>query len=161
MSLKNKGDFLMHGVVLQIRVFRYSPDVSRETFLRNSGGRLNLRKEDTNGRFARISAGRKRRPAAGASPGLCEATRGLVMAEAVTMALADRIGRLDAHHLVESACQRALAEGAHLRDVLAREPAVMAQLTPETLDCLFAPESYLGMAERFVQRVLATSPAWP
>ncbi len=74
------------------------------------------------------------------------------------MALAGRIGRLEAHHLVESACRRALAEGAHLRNVLAREPAVTAQLTPETLDCLFAPESYLGMVERFVQRVLATRP---
>jgi len=86
------------------------------------------------------------------------ATRGLVMAEAVTMALADRIGRLEAHHLVESACRRALAEGAHLRDVLARDPAVAGQLTPGMLDRLFAPESYLGMAERFVQRVLATRP---
>ena len=84
-----------------------------------------------------------------------EATHGLVMAEAVAMALADRIGKREAHDLVESACRRALAEGAHLRDVLAREPAVTAQLTPEALDRLFAPESYLGMAERFVQRVLA------
>jgi len=40
MSLKSKGDFLVHGVVLQIRVFRpaarrkdsgHSGDVSRET----------------------------------------------------------------------------------------------------------------------------------
>src|SRR5882724_6442448 len=32
MSLKNKGDFLMHGVVLRNRVFRpRSPNVSRET----------------------------------------------------------------------------------------------------------------------------------
>ncbi|MGH6962329.1 MAG: 3-carboxy-cis,cis-muconate cycloisomerase, partial [Dongiaceae bacterium] len=84
-----------------------------------------------------------------------EATRGLVMAEAVTMALAARIGKHEAHRLVESACRHALAEGAHLRDVLAREPAVTAQLTPEALGRLFAPESYLGMAERFVQRVLA------
>jgi 3-carboxy-cis,cis-muconate cycloisomerase len=84
-----------------------------------------------------------------------EATRGLVMAEAVTMALADRIGKQAAHHLVESACRRALAEGAHLRDVLAREPAVTAQLTRETLVRLFAADSYLGMAERFVQRALA------
>jgi 3-carboxy-cis,cis-muconate cycloisomerase len=84
-----------------------------------------------------------------------DATRGLVMAEAVTMALAERIGKHEAHDLVESACRRALAEGAHLRDVLARDPTVMAQLTPAALDRLFAPESYLGMAERFVQRVLA------
>jgi len=35
MSLKNKGDFLMHGVVLQIRVFQGS-DVSRETVFTGS-----------------------------------------------------------------------------------------------------------------------------
>jgi len=35
MSLKNKDDFLMHGVVLQNRVFRpLRRDVSRETSLR-------------------------------------------------------------------------------------------------------------------------------
>ena len=84
-----------------------------------------------------------------------EVTRGLVMAEAVTMALAERIGKQEAHHLIEAACRRALAERGHLRDVLAREPSVAAQLTPKALDRLFAPESYLGMAERFVRRVLA------
>jgi hypothetical protein len=41
MSLKRKGDFLMHGVVLQSRVFRAAAretaaDVSRETFLRKT-----------------------------------------------------------------------------------------------------------------------------
>jgi hypothetical protein len=37
MSLKRKGDFLMHGVVLQNRMFRdRSRDVSRETFLRKT-----------------------------------------------------------------------------------------------------------------------------
>jgi 3-carboxy-cis,cis-muconate cycloisomerase len=84
-----------------------------------------------------------------------EATRGLIMAEAVTMALADRIGKHEAHKLVESACQRAVVERAHLRDVLARDSAVAVQLSAEMLDRLFAPEGYLGMAERFVQRVLA------
>jgi adenylosuccinate lyase len=39
--------------------------------------------------------------------------------------------------------------------VLARDSAVAAQLSAEMLDRLFAPEGYLGMAERFVQRVLA------
>jgi 3-carboxy-cis,cis-muconate cycloisomerase len=84
-----------------------------------------------------------------------DATDGLVMAEAIMMALGDRIGRLEAHHLVEAACGRAVAEGRHLRDVLAQDPAVTAHLSPEALDRLFAPDSYLGIAERFVQRVLA------
>jgi 3-carboxy-cis,cis-muconate cycloisomerase len=84
-----------------------------------------------------------------------ETTRGLIMAEAVMMALGDRIGRIEAHHLVEGACRRAVEEGSHLRDVLARNPAVTAHLSPDALDRLFAPDAYLGVAERFVQRVLA------
>jgi 3-carboxy-cis,cis-muconate cycloisomerase len=82
-------------------------------------------------------------------------TRGLVMAEAVTMALGDHIGRGEAHRLVEQACHRALAEGAHLRDVLARDPAVTAHLPPAALDQLFGPEHYLGAAQHFVRAILA------
>ena len=84
-----------------------------------------------------------------------DATRGLVMAEAVMMALAEKIGRLEAHDLVEAACHRAVAEGAHLKDVLAKDPAVAAELDAVQLARLFAPEAYLGVAESFVQRVLA------
>ena len=84
-----------------------------------------------------------------------DATRGLVMAEAVMMALAEKIGRLEAHDLVEAACHRAVAEGAHLKDVLAKDPAVAAELDAGQLARLFAPEAYLGAAEGFVQRVLA------
>ena len=84
-----------------------------------------------------------------------DATRGLVMAEAVMMALAEKIGRLEAHDLVEAACHRAVAEGAHLKDVLAKDPAVAAELDAGQLARLFAPEAYLGVAESFVQRVLA------
>ena len=53
-----------------------------------------------------------------------EATRGLVLAEAVTMALGGKIGRLPAHHLVEGACRRAAAEDRHLRDVLEADAEV-------------------------------------
>jgi hypothetical protein len=37
-SLENKGDFLIHRVVLHFSMFRHSADVSRETFLRKSPG---------------------------------------------------------------------------------------------------------------------------
>jgi 3-carboxy-cis,cis-muconate cycloisomerase len=84
-----------------------------------------------------------------------EATRGLIMAEAVMMALGDHIGRLEAHDLVEAACRCAVEQDRHLRDVLAQDSAVTAHLSPDALDRLFAPAAYLGVAERFVQRVLA------
>ena len=47
-----------------------------------------------------------------------DATHGLIMAEAVTFALAEKIGKSDAHHLVEAASKKAVAEKKHLRDVL-------------------------------------------
>lgn len=39
-------------------------------------------------------------------------TQGLVLAEAVSIVLAQRLGRDRAHHLLELCCQRAVAEGA-------------------------------------------------
>ena len=84
-----------------------------------------------------------------------DATNGLIMAEAVTMALGAKLGRLDAHHLVEAACRRAIAEQRHLRAVLADDATVMAELDGAALDRLFDPMNYLGVAESFVDRVLA------
>jgi 3-carboxy-cis,cis-muconate cycloisomerase len=84
-----------------------------------------------------------------------DATHGLVFAEAVTMALAEKIGRAQAHTVLETASRRALSGGLSLREVLAEDDAVRAQLGPETLDALFVPEAYLGMAQTFVQRALA------
>lgn len=84
-----------------------------------------------------------------------DATHGLMMAEAVTMALGARTGRLEAHTRVEAACRRAVAEGRHLRAVLAEDGEVMAQLATTDLDRLFDPVNYLGAAPQLVERVLA------
>jgi 3-carboxy-cis,cis-muconate cycloisomerase len=83
-------------------------------------------------------------------------THGLIMAEAVTLALGAKIGRMAAHQLVEKACHRALDSGRHLRQVLADEPAVAAELTPADLDRLLDPSSYLGESTAFIARVLQT-----
>ncbi len=45
-----------------------------------------------------------------------EATRGLIFAEAATMALAKDLGKQAAHELVETACNRVREENRHLRD---------------------------------------------
>jgi len=83
-----------------------------------------------------------------------EQTRGLIMAEAVTMALARALGRDAAHQLVEAASRRAVTEGRHLRDVLAADPGAMRHVTAVELDRLFDPSSYTGSAEQMVERVL-------
>ena len=57
-----------------------------------------------------------------------DATHGLIMAESVTMALAEKIGKSEAHHLMEAASKKAVAEKKDLRDVLTRDPTVTAHL---------------------------------
>jgi 3-carboxy-cis,cis-muconate cycloisomerase len=84
-----------------------------------------------------------------------EATRGLVFAEAVQMALAEKAGRAAAQRLLEAACRRSQAEGRHLREVLADDPTVGRHVTPEELERLLDPHRYIGAADALVERVLA------
>jgi 3-carboxy-cis,cis-muconate cycloisomerase len=84
-----------------------------------------------------------------------ELTRGLVLAEAVSIALAQRIGRDAAHHLVEQCCRRAVAEGRHLRQVLGEDEKVAAELSVEELDRLLDPAHYMGQAQSWVERAVA------
>ncbi|CAM3151460.1 3-carboxy-cis,cis-muconate cycloisomerase [Pseudomonas floridensis] len=84
-----------------------------------------------------------------------ESTQGLVLAEAVSIALAQRIGRDAAHHLIEQSCRRAVEQGAHLRQVLGETSEVTAHLSSEELDRLLDPAHYLGQARRWVERAVA------
>lgn len=88
----------------------------------------------------------------GANLGL---TGGLILAEAVQMALAPRLGRLAAHQKVEAACKRAVKEGRGLADCLAEDAAIAAILDRPALERLLDPAHYLGAAGAFVDRVLA------
>ncbi|MBH3338146.1 3-carboxy-cis,cis-muconate cycloisomerase [Pseudomonas mendocina] len=83
-----------------------------------------------------------------------ELTQGLVLAEAVSIALAQRIGRDAAHHLVEQCCRQAVQEGAHLRAVLGANAEVAAELSAEELDRLLDAAHYLGQARRWVERAI-------
>jgi len=84
-----------------------------------------------------------------------EDTQGMIFAEAVTIALGDRLGKMPAHILVEGACKKALAENRHLKEVLLREPGLHGYLTPADLEGLFDVRNYLGSAEEFIRGVLA------
>ncbi|WP_248738084.1 3-carboxy-cis,cis-muconate cycloisomerase [Pseudomonas sp. MWU12-2029] len=84
-----------------------------------------------------------------------ELTQGLVLAEAVSIVLAQRVGRDTAHHLLEQCCKRAVAEQRHLRAVLGDEPQVTAELSATELDHLLDPARYLGQAQVWVERALA------
>ncbi|RIA34499.1 3-carboxy-cis,cis-muconate cycloisomerase [Ectopseudomonas oleovorans] len=84
-----------------------------------------------------------------------ELTQGLVLAEAVSIALAQKIGRDAAHHLIEQCCKQAVREGAHLRTVLGANAEVSAQLSADELDRLLDAAHYLGQARRWVERAVA------
>jgi 3-carboxy-cis,cis-muconate cycloisomerase len=85
-----------------------------------------------------------------------DATRGLIMAEAVTFALAEKIGKSEAHHLVEAASKQAVAKKKGLRDVLIRDPKVSAHLSADRLTELFEPMAYQGASQALIDRLLAS-----
>ena len=85
--------------------------------------------------------------------------QGLIMAEAVMMALAEKIGRDAAHHAVQLACDRAIAEKRPLVEILAEDEAVNPHLDRAALERLTDPASYLGEAEAVIDRVLALAAA--
>lgn len=85
-----------------------------------------------------------------------DATQGLILAEAVSAALAPKLGREAAHELIEEACRRAVGQNKPLRDVLAKDAKAGQLLSVTELDRLFDPANYLGVAEQFVDRVLAS-----
>jgi 3-carboxy-cis,cis-muconate cycloisomerase len=83
-----------------------------------------------------------------------DASRGMVMAESVALALATSLGRAQAHQIVEAACHKAYAENRDLLTVLQTEPEVVGVLSEQRLAQLFDPLSYVGEAGNFVDRVL-------
>jgi 3-carboxy-cis,cis-muconate cycloisomerase len=85
-----------------------------------------------------------------------DATGGLIMAEAVTFALAEKIGKSEAHHLIEVASKKAVAARKHLRDVLSAEPKVISHLGAAQLAKLFEPMAYQGVSQTLIDRLLAS-----
>ena len=86
-------------------------------------------------------------------------TQGLIFAEAIAMALAEKMPRHEAHELVQNACKRAQSARRDLRSVLVQDAIIKANLSEAELDRLFTPANYLGIADQFIDRVLASSTA--
>jgi 3-carboxy-cis,cis-muconate cycloisomerase len=82
-------------------------------------------------------------------------TRGLLVTEHVMMVLAERIGRLPAHDIVEEASARVATGGEDLREVLSADPRVSGPLSAAEIDAALDPAGYLGSAQAFIDRALA------
>jgi 3-carboxy-cis,cis-muconate cycloisomerase len=85
-----------------------------------------------------------------------DTTHGLIMAEAVAFALAETVGKSEAHHLVEAASKTAVAEHKHLRDVLTADSKVAAKLSASKIAALFEPMAYQGVSQALIDRLLAS-----
>lgn len=82
-------------------------------------------------------------------------TGGLIVAEAVMMAAAPKLGRQHAHDIVYDACRTAIENGTALSDVLVTMPEIVSAIGDvETVRSHCEPSNYLGLSGRMVDRVV-------
>jgi 3-carboxy-cis,cis-muconate cycloisomerase len=84
-----------------------------------------------------------------------DAGGGAVMAEALTTALTQRIGRPEAQRLVKAALERVATSQITLRQALRDDAQIQTILSPEDIDRVLDPAEYLGSADLFIDRALA------
>jgi 3-carboxy-cis,cis-muconate cycloisomerase len=86
-----------------------------------------------------------------------EMTGGQIMAEAVSFALAEKMGRAEAHALVQELSQKAAREKRSLKDVLLSNLRVKSHLGGLGIEKLFIPLTYQGSAQTFIDRLVVAS----
>ena len=86
-----------------------------------------------------------------------ETTLGVTMAPPVTRALAEKLGKTIAEQVVEEAVHKALADKRHLRDILGEDERVTLLMNPGEIAKLFEPLSYQGVAQTFIERLVASA----
>lgn len=82
-------------------------------------------------------------------------TGGLVLSEAIMMALGPALGREVAHDLVYAICREVAAGKGSFLDLLADNPTIAAHMSRQQLMALLDPTSYTGLSGVMVDRVLA------
>lgn len=80
---------------------------------------------------------------------------GLILAEALTVALAPRLGRHEAFRIVREVSERAVKTGKDFRQVALADKRVRAALPAEAGERVFEPAAYLGSTDIYIDRVLA------
>src|SRR5262249_43296937 len=88
-------------------------------------------------------------------------TRGLIYAEAISMSLAEKLGRAPAHEKVEAACKLALSSHRHLREVIASQSDLSSLLSPAELGRLFDPLNSLGSSSAMIDAILQAARSRP
>ncbi|GAA4466992.1 3-carboxy-cis,cis-muconate cycloisomerase [Nibrella saemangeumensis] len=78
-----------------------------------------------------------------------EVTNGLIYAETVSLALAPKLGKAQAHALVEKACALAIDQQKHLKEVLFDQHVDLPNL-----EDLFKPENSIGQSLNIIDTIL-------
>ncbi len=86
-----------------------------------------------------------------------ELTGGQIMAEAVSFALAEKIGRAEAHALVREISQQAAKDRRLLKELLLGDIRVKSHLSAIEIEKLFLPLTYQGSAQTFIDRLVVSS----
>ncbi len=86
-----------------------------------------------------------------------DASGGLVFAEAVSFALAEKLGRAEAHELIAEITRDAAKQKRAFRDVLGEHDKIRTHINATELEKLFRPNHYQGSAQNFIDRLVASS----
>jgi 3-carboxy-cis,cis-muconate cycloisomerase len=78
-----------------------------------------------------------------------EVTKGLIYAENLALALAQKIGKSAAHEYIEKACKKAVEEKKHLKEVVLEMNIEIADL-----DSLFDPKNSIGLSLELIDQVV-------
>lgn len=78
-----------------------------------------------------------------------ELPQGLIYAENITLALAQKIGKSAAHEYIEKACKKAILEKKHLKEVV-----LEMNIELDDLDALFNPENAIGLSLELIDQVV-------
>jgi len=80
--------------------------------------------------------------------------RGLIMAEPVMFALAEKVGHQEAHRIIYEIAMKAFEEGQTFKDCLLADERVNKYFTPQRIDELLNPEKYTGLSEEIVDKII-------
>ena len=86
-----------------------------------------------------------------------ERTRGFLFAEALSVALAVKLGKPEAHKLTQVLCEKAAHSGEHLREVAGQDAQVRAAMPGTALNALFDANNAIGSAAEMADWSIA---AW-
>lgn len=82
---------------------------------------------------------------------------GQIMAEAVSFALADKLGRIEAHRLVQELSQQAAKEKRPLKELVLNNMRIKGIMSSAEIEKLFIPLTYQGSAQVFIDRLVMSS----